>query len=151
MHTYTRATVVNNCFIYCAGCILQAHSSRPPLAHHFHGPPNEIRVLLGSCPALKHVFPQRAMKFLHLLQWDLSADGITMAVDCKPAKMLFPVSSPACSFRAPPFAGSGWQHLRCHLPLLFHTLSLLFQRLFFPFFTVLLFDLQEGVAGLEPC
>lgn len=47
-HTLS-ATVVKNCLIYCAGCILQAHSrSRPAWVHHLHGPPNEIWVLLGS-------------------------------------------------------------------------------------------------------
>lgn len=104
MHTYTHASVVNNCLIYCAGCILQAHSrSRPAWAHHFHGLPNEIRILLGS-DALpwNTFFPRELWSFLHLLQWDLSADGITIAVDCKPGKMLFPVSSPTCSCRAPP-------------------------------------------------
>lgn len=71
--------------------------------HHFHGSPNEILSLTWfSCPALKYIFPQRAIKFLHLLQWGLSADGITMTVDCKRGKMLFPVSSPMCSCRAPP-------------------------------------------------
>lgn len=42
-------TVVNNCLIYCPGCILQNHlRSRPAWADCFYGPPNEIRVLFSS-------------------------------------------------------------------------------------------------------
>lgn len=104
MHTYTRAAVVNNCFIYCAGCILQAHSrSRPAWAHHFHGPPNEIRVLLGSDALPWNTFFPRELWSSFIccsgifLLMELPRLWIANQRKCSSLSLL-----PTCSCRAPP-------------------------------------------------
>lgn len=147
MHRYTRATVVSN---YCASFIVLAASSQLPQGaglpgHHFHGPPNETRVLLGSDGPEIHFSPQSCESFF------ICCSGIFLLME------LWIANQGKCSFLSllqsapaehlPP--GLAWWCLCCHLPLLFHTLSLFFKHCFS--FLSLLFDLQEGVAGPEPC
>lgn len=146
-------TVVNNCLIYCPGCILQNHlRSRPAWADCFYGPPNEIRVLFSSdaMPYLETHFSPESCEVSSFAaarsscRWNCHRCGLQTREN---SWSLSPLQR-ALAEQLPPSPQRQRQH---RLLLLFHALSLFFQRHFFPLFHVLLLNLQEAAAGLEPC
>lgn len=90
------------------------------------------------------------MKFLHLLQWDLPADGITITADCKRRRMLFPTPTTTCSCEAPPSRPCMAVPV-LPAPPLSHPRLFFSKRFFLPPFHVPFLALREEAAGLEPC
>lgn len=128
VHTY----VVNNCLIYCPGCILQNHlRSSAAWADRFYGP-NEVRVLFGSSAIPWNTFFPRELwsSFICCSEIFLLMEmPLLRIVNRGECSSLSPLQH-APAEHLPP--GPTWQPQRCLL-LLLHTPSLvLFQTLLFP-------------------